>query len=83
MPAREMRCCVCRTSFYGRADASYCSGACRQKAYRARMARQSSDEAQVGDALERARQLRRRARLARKQARIINRKLAAPEDPIR
>ncbi|BBY37295.1 hypothetical protein MMAN_14290 [Mycobacterium mantenii] len=74
---------MCRSSFYGRADASYCSGACRQKAYRARMARESSDDGHVGDAVEHARQLRRRARLARKQARLISRKRVVPEDPIR
>ena len=36
MPATLRTCAVCNTEFHGRADAAYCSTACRQKAYRAR-----------------------------------------------
>ena len=36
MPATLRTCTVCETEFHGRADAAYCSTACRQKAYRAR-----------------------------------------------
>jgi hypothetical protein len=32
-------CTVCAAEFHGRADAAYCSPACRQKAHRARQAR--------------------------------------------
>jgi hypothetical protein len=34
MAASKRTCVVCSTSFYGRADARYCSDACRQKTYR-------------------------------------------------
>jgi hypothetical protein len=36
MPATPKACTGCDTKFYGRADARYCSTACRQKAYRER-----------------------------------------------
>jgi hypothetical protein len=36
MTAALRTCTECRSDFYGRADAVYCSTACRQKAYRAR-----------------------------------------------
>lgn len=34
-----MKCALCSTGFTARADAVYCSSACRQKAHRARTAR--------------------------------------------
>jgi hypothetical protein len=36
MPAMLRTCTVCTAEFHGRADAVYCSPACRQKSYRAR-----------------------------------------------
>jgi hypothetical protein len=36
MPASIRTCDICQTEFYGRIDATYCSTACRQKAYRQR-----------------------------------------------
>jgi hypothetical protein len=36
VPAAQRTCEVCGSDFYGRADAAYCSAACRQKAYRQR-----------------------------------------------
>ena len=36
MPAFLKTCTICGTDFHGRADAAYCSTACRQKAYRTR-----------------------------------------------
>jgi hypothetical protein len=36
MPASLRTCDTCKAEFYGRADATYCSTACRQKAYRQR-----------------------------------------------
>jgi hypothetical protein len=38
MPASVRSCDVCGREFYGRADANYCTTACRQKAYRQRSA---------------------------------------------
>lgn len=74
MAACRLRCCVCGTRFYGRSDARYCCGGCRQRAYRARIALQNAAEPgydQRVDATQLARQLRRRSRLARKQAILI------------
>jgi hypothetical protein len=51
-PART--CTVCAAEFPGRADAVYCSSACRQKSYRARYKAEVGerrDPADVGDAL--------------------------------
>ena len=80
MAASILRCCVCRAPFYGRSDACYCSGACRQKAYRARVARQTTRKPglrQSRDVALHARQLRKRAQLARKEAAFIRREAAA------
>jgi hypothetical protein len=38
VPASLKRCVICKRRFYGRADASYCTNSCRQKAYRRRSA---------------------------------------------
>lgn len=81
--AAKLRCCVCRAPFYGRSDACYCSGACRQKAYRSRIARRTFKEPglqQPGDPTMQARQLRRRARLVRKEAVLIRTKAAASRE---
>jgi hypothetical protein len=79
VPATELRCCECGGRFNGRSDACYCSGACRQKAYRARVAHEGDDPdlSQSGDAAQVARQLRKRSRLTRKKAAATMRKSAA------
>jgi hypothetical protein len=80
MAASKLRCCVCRAPFYGRSDACYCSGACRQKAYRSRIARRTFDEPALQpprDLTMQARQVRRQARLTRKEAVLIRAKAAA------
>jgi hypothetical protein len=69
-----MRCWVCGTRFYGRSDACYCFGACRQKAYRMRVASETPNNA---DAALHARQLRKRAQLARQAAAVTRRQAAA------
>jgi hypothetical protein len=45
-------CVVCGASFRGRVGAKYCTGRCRQKAYRAREARRKcnvTDDTSAGD----------------------------------
>jgi hypothetical protein len=51
-----LTCSECATEFHGRADATYCSPACRQKAYRARSVaeRAPRDPADVGDTIRQA-----------------------------
>lgn len=85
MPATKLRCRVCGTEFYGRSDACYCRGACRQKAYRARIARGSANpgRGRSGEAARSARQLRGRAQAAREEADVIRRKAAALLDSFR
>jgi hypothetical protein len=80
--AAKLRCWICGTPFYGRSDACYCSGACRQKAYRARTASETHDNADLRepDAAQRARQLRKRAQLARKAAAVTRRTAATLRD---
>jgi len=46
-------CSVCAGEFHGRADAVYCSPACRQKSYRAR-SKEGMDSSEVGDGFARA-----------------------------
>ena len=41
---RMIRTCTCGTEFHGRADAQYCSPACRQKAYRDRAEQREPDQ---------------------------------------
>jgi hypothetical protein len=79
MAAVNLRFWVCGTGFYGRSDACYCSGACRQKAYRTRIASETRNNADLRqpDAAQHARQLRMRAQLARKAAAVTRRKAAA------
>lgn len=45
MSAFLRTCDVCGTEFHGRADAAYCSPACRQKAYRRRQSAQTPEPA--------------------------------------
>lgn len=47
MAALARTCEICETEFYGRADATYCTTACRQKAYRQRNRNASSVTAAV------------------------------------
>jgi hypothetical protein len=65
-------CATCGATFYGRADARYCCGACRQKGYRARSARRAALDAprrpELGGAAARAREIRQRAQAARENA---------------
>lgn len=73
MVACRLQCWECGTAFYGRADARYCSAACRQKSHRARARRRAADETVavpgLGDAIARAREARETARAARGRAR--------------
>jgi hypothetical protein len=70
--AFRLQCWECGTAFYGRADARYCSGACRQKSHRSRGRRRAADETvpapALGDAVARAREARENARTARERA---------------
>ena len=62
MATRRLRCWECGIAFYGRADAHYCGGACRQKAHRSRTRRRAAEKTvttpQHSHALVRAQQLR-------------------------
>lgn len=59
MPAAQKACVVCGSAFYGRADAKFCSVACRQRRYRQRVAKRlattsrhvtnSDDPVPIGD----------------------------------
>lgn len=79
MAARRLQCWECGTAFYGRADARFCSGACRQKSHRASVRRRAAEETVpvpgLGDAIARAREARKSARSARERARATR----APE----
>jgi hypothetical protein len=44
MASRRLRCWECGIAFYGRADAHYCGGACRQKAHRSRTRRRAAEK---------------------------------------
>lgn len=72
MVAHRLQCWVCAKAFYGRADARYCSAACRQKSHRGRVRRRALDEAVpapgLGDVIARAREAREAARAARERA---------------
>ena len=80
MAAARMHCRVCGTTFYGRADARYCCGACRQKAHRARTARRAADKTvpkpELGNTAAQARQTRQHARAVRERAATVRRAAA-------
>ncbi|APE15929.1 hypothetical protein BOH72_12590 [Mycobacterium sp. WY10] len=80
MAARQVRCWKCDTPFYGRADARYCSNACRQKAHRERVARGAAEKhgtaPDLSDLVIQARATRRRARQTREAARTTRRAAA-------
>ena len=68
MATRRLQCWECGIAFYGRADAHYCGGACRQKAHRSRTRRRAAEKMlptpQHRNALARAQQLREAANAA-------------------
>jgi hypothetical protein len=70
MAASRLQCLMCGSVFYGRADARYCCGACRQKAHRARarVARRTAIQAQGAAARRSARDTREHAQAAREQS---------------
>ena len=72
MAACRLQCWGCGTVFYGRADARYCSAACRQKSHRARVRRRAAEQAVpapvLGDAIAQARETRESARVVRQRA---------------
>jgi hypothetical protein len=63
---------MCGIMFYGRADARYCTKACRQRAYRERTARRAALETvprpRLGDAAAQSRRIRQQARAARENS---------------
>ncbi|ORA41687.1 hypothetical protein BST20_01110 [Mycobacterium branderi] len=77
--ATTLTCSICGTSFQARADARYCSPACRQKAHRARHAQRVAASAggpthmtveiDTGGAIQRARKALARSRELRRAAR--------------
>jgi hypothetical protein len=72
MAASRLHCWMCGTTFYGRADARYCRGACRQKAYRAAVVRRAAamtvPKPELGSTAAQARQTVQQARAARRRA---------------
>ncbi|ORA27834.1 hypothetical protein [Mycobacterium aquaticum] len=72
MAATRKHCWECGASFYGRADARYCTGSCRQKAYRERTHRQAATDTlstpALADAIAVARRTRSQARATRRRA---------------
>lgn len=72
---------MCGTMFYGRADARYCCGACRQKAYRAAAAGRAVDQMvpapQLASAVAQALEVRQQARAARESASKVRQRAAA------
>jgi hypothetical protein len=79
MAALRLQCFMCEAVFYGRADARYCCGACRQKAHRvrARVARRTAIQAQGAAARRSARGIREHARAARESAQRVRESRAA------
>jgi hypothetical protein len=63
---------MCGITFYGRADARYCCGACRQKAYRKHTARRAAlatvPRPRTSLTAAQARQIRQQARAMRENA---------------
>jgi hypothetical protein len=80
MTISRLQCWWCGITFYGRGDARYCCGACRQKAYRGRTARRVAVEAvpapKLGKTRADARQTRQKARAARERAAAARRTAA-------
>jgi hypothetical protein len=79
MAASRLQCFMCGTVFYGRADARYCCGACRQKAHRARarVERRSAIQAQSAATRRSARDIREHAQAARESAQRLRGSRAA------
>ncbi|OBB84547.1 hypothetical protein [Mycobacterium sp. 852002-30065_SCH5024008] len=80
MAACRLQCWECGTAFYGRADAHYCSGACRQKSHRASARRRAAEETVpmqgMADAIARAREARESARVVCERSRAAREALA-------
>lgn len=80
MAACRLQCWVCGIAFYGRADARYCCGACRQKAYKARIAHRAAVETvlrpEVANTVAETRQIRQQARAVRERAGAVRRAAA-------
>ena len=70
MAASRLQCLMCGAVFYGRADARYCCGACRQKSHRARarVARRTAIQAQGAATRRSARDIREHAQAARERS---------------
>jgi hypothetical protein len=64
----ELSCAVCAVQFTGRADALYCSAACRQKAYRLRTLRSQIPRPGVATLVQRASAAKRVSRNLRQDA---------------
>jgi hypothetical protein len=81
MAASRLQCWQCGTAFYGRVDARYCCGACRQKAHRARATRRAADQVMrspsLGHIATQARQTQETARNARACAEATRRASSA------
>lgn len=77
MAASQVQCQACGTVFRGRADARYCSNACRQKAHRTRTARRAAENTvsapELSTAIMQARYTRQLARTARERAKEARR----------
>lgn len=75
MAANYRQCLECGTGFYGRIDARFCGGACRQRAYRSRALRSAAartvPEEQLRDVIGKARTAQREARAAVKRATLV------------
>jgi len=52
MPASRLHCWECGAAFQGRADARYCSNACRQKAHRTRAVRRAAEKSVAATRLD-------------------------------
>jgi hypothetical protein len=81
MAAGRLQCWECGTTFYGRADAHYCCGACRQKAHRTRTRVRTGDARvpapPLSDTVLQARLTRERSRAARSRAQAAQRASSA------
>ena len=68
MDMGELSCALCAVQFTGRADALYCSAACRQKAYRLRTMRSQIRPPGVAALVQRASAAKRVSRNLRQDA---------------
>lgn len=68
MAAAQLYCQECGSGFYGRADARYCTNACRQRAHRARVLLESASTTTEGETAE---SVVSQARRTREQSRVV------------